>query len=409
MTLIPLQNREYKDMNEVQISAFEVKQPVGTFFCGVINASVLKEITFSDIRRLENDESRELDDFIGIQRPLSDTRTKAITKYISGPEATFPNSIIISINEKNIEWDESAGKLTIKYGSDEEKNKIAKILDGQHRISGFNNNNTSFIDDDDNKQDFGVIVTIFIDADISTQANIFATVNLAQTKVNRSLVYDLESLAKSRSPEKTSHDIAVLLNREKGPFNKRIKRLGVATKGVKNELLTQATFVQNLLKLMTHDPTSDRNYYLAQQKGGERAKSYKLEKTDYDDAISYPFRASFLNEKDGVIASNVNNFFSAVQELWPDAWRKENKASSLNKTIGFIALMRILKVIMQLFFEKEGVNDSRVFGVNEFLEILDGGILTSCDFEGLDATSKTTKVIYDMILENLLIDEDEDI
>ena len=395
-------------MSDIKIDAFEVKQPIGSFFCGVIKASILKEITYSDIRRLENNENRELDDFIGIQRPLSEARTKAIENYISGPEATFPNSIIISINEKNIEWDENTRKLSIKYEGEEERSKTAKILDGQHRISGFNDKNINFLDEDDKSQDFGVIVTIFVDADISTQANIFATVNLAQTKVNRSLVYDLESLAKSRSPEKTSHDIAVLLNRQDGPFNKRIKRLGVATKGVKNELLTQASFVQNILKLMTHNATSDRNYYLAKEKGGERAKSYSLEKTNYEDAMKYPFRASFLNEKDSVIASNVSNFFSAVQQLWPLAWDKNNKESSLNKTIGFIALMRILKVIMQFFFEQEGIDEERVFGVEEFLEILDGGVLTVEDFEGLDATSKTTKVLYDMLHDNLLLDEDED-
>lgn len=394
-------------MKEIKIDAFEVKQPIGSFYCGVIDASRLKDITFSDIRRLEENESRELDDFIGIQRPLSEIRTKAIEKYISGPEATFPNSIIISINEKNIDWNSESRQLVIKYKDNSEKHKIAKILDGQHRISGFNDGNTSFVDDDDNQQSFGLIVTIFIEADISTQANIFATVNLAQTKVNRSLVYDLESLAKSRSPEKTSHDIAVLLNREKGPFYKRIKRLGVATKGVKNELLTQASFVQNILKLMTHDATSDRNYYLAKEKGGDKSNKYKLEKTNYDDAIRYPFRASFLNEKDSVIARNISNFFSAVEILWPRAWDKSNKASSLNKTIGFIALVRILKLILQMFSEQEGVDEERIIDVDEFLGILDGGVLSDDDFEALDATSKTTKVIYDMIYDNLLIDEDE--
>jgi DGQHR domain-containing protein len=396
-------------MEKITIDAFEVKQPIGSFFCGVINAKKLREITYSDIRRLKNEEGRELDDFIGIQRPLSDNRTKAIKKYISGPEATFPNSIIISINEKNVKWDSVNRKLIIKYADEIEKKKIAKILDGQHRVSGFTNDNIEFIDDEDEVQNFGLIVTIFVEADLSTQANIFATVNLAQTKVNRSLVYDLESLARSRSPEKTCHDIAVLLNnKEKGPFYKRIKRLGVATKGVKNELLTQASFVQNLLKLMTHDATSDRNYYLSQEKGGDQAKNYELEKTNYEDAIKYPLRASFLNGEDSVIANNVNNYFTAVQELWPNAWKKSNKDSSLNKTIGFIALARILKIILQEFYKQSGLDETKVYTKEEFCEVLDGGGLEESDFDKLDATSKTTKVLFDMIGENLLLDDDED-
>jgi DGQHR domain-containing protein len=394
------------NMEKILIDAFQVKQPIGTFFCGVIDAAKLKAITYSDIRRLEKSEGRELDDFIGIQRPLSDTRKKAIEKYITGPEATFPNSVIISINEKNVEWDEINKKLIIKFKDDSQKKKIAKILDGQHRVSGFNDENVTFMDDNDTKTEFGLLVTIFVEADISTQANIFATVNLAQTKVNRSLVYDLESLARSRSPEKTCHDIAVLLNKEEGPFYRRIKRLGVATEGVKNELLTQASFVQNILKLMTHDATADRNYYLGQEKGGEKAKLYKLERTSYEDAYKYPFRASFLNGKDSIIAKNLNNFFSAVEDLWPNAWDKENKDSSLNKTIGFIALVRILKVILQLFFSQDGVDETCIYEKDEFLAILDGGVLDEDDFNNLEATSKSTGVIYKMIYENLLLDED---
>ncbi|MEZ9217241.1 DGQHR domain-containing protein [Vibrio cyclitrophicus] len=394
-------------MGKITIDAFKVTQPIGDFYCGVISASKLKKITYSDIRRLEENESRELDDFIGIQRPLSDVRTKTITKYISGPESTFPNSIILSIARKYVKWDSEGRKLNIEFKDVNEARRIAKILDGQHRISGFNEGNLIFIDDDDVQQDFELIVTIFVEADISTQANIFATVNLAQTKVNRSLVYDLESLARSRSPEKTCHDIAVILNRTKGsPFYKRIKRLGVATKGVENELLTQASFVQNILKLMTHDATSDRNYYLSREKGKEKSSQYELEKTNYEDAIQYPLRASFLNNLDSVIVKNVSNFFNAVDNLWPSAWDKKNKDSSLNKTIGFIALVRILRDILRFYFELDGVDEERVFDISEFEEILDGGVLTDEDFEALDATSKTTKVIYDMVHDNLLLDEE---
>jgi hypothetical protein len=46
---------------------------------------------------------------------------------------------------------------------------------------------------------------------LATQASLFSTVNLAQTKVNRSLVYDLHDYAHTRSPEK-SHDVAIALD-----------------------------------------------------------------------------------------------------------------------------------------------------------------------------------------------------
>lgn len=391
-------------MKKIRIKALEIEQPIGKFYCGVIDAKILREITYSDVRRLKDDESRELDDFIGIQRPLSESRVKQIIKYVSGVDATFPNSIIISINEKDADWDEEKSEFIISYEDDSQKSNLAKVLDGQHRIAGFDGSNDSFFNDENRETPFQLLVTIFVDADISTQANIFATVNLAQTKVNRSLVYDLESLAIARSPEKTAHDIAVLLNREEGPFHKRIKRLGVATPNVKNELLTQAAFVQNLLKLITHDEKEDRNYYLAKSKGVKGHSKYELNKTKEEDFIKYPFRKSFLNSKDSVIAMNMHNYFSAVSELWPRAWDKQNKSSSLNKTIGFIALIRILRDILQEVAKYDGIDEERILTQEQFYEILDGGVLEESEFENLDPVSKSTKALYELIFGNLAFD-----
>ena len=107
--------------------------------------------------------------------------------------------------------------------------QVAKIIDGQHRIASFVE-----IDKDGQRifkfgdEIFDISVAIFIGADISQQANIFSTVNLAQTKVNKSLAYDLADLAKYRSPQKTCHMISVMLDsREDSPFYQRIKRLRV--------------------------------------------------------------------------------------------------------------------------------------------------------------------------------------
>ena len=89
---------------------------------------------------------------------------------------------------------------------------------------------------------------------------LFSIVNLAQTKVNRSLVYDLFSLARSRSPEKTCHEVVVALDKmDESPFHHRIKRLGVATEGRFGETLSQATVVKGILPYITNDPLADRD------------------------------------------------------------------------------------------------------------------------------------------------------
>ncbi|AJI95809.1 DGQHR domain protein [Yersinia ruckeri] len=397
-------------MKSIKIKAFKVSQPIGEFYCGKIKSSDLVNITFSDVRRMSDSENRELDDYIGIQRPLIESRVKAIRSFISGVDSSFPNSIIIAMSSDNVAWNENNNDFIItpnKYG---DFDKLAKILDGQHRIAGFDEDNMTFVNELGEKSEFELLVTIFVDADISTQANVFSTVNLAQTKVNKSLVYDLESLAYSRSPEKTCHDIAVLLNKEKnGPFEKRIKRLGVATPKILNETLTQAAFVENLLKLITFDAKSDRNYFLAKEKGGKISKEYSLEKVDNASLVRYPLRKSFISEKDPVIAANVSNFFSAVMKLWPSAWAKSNKTSSLNKTIGLIALFRVLKDILSYMNERYNVDVLRILSIDDYYQILDGGDLDENEFMQLDAVSKSAKIIYDMICDNLaLYENDED-
>ncbi|ECJ4778447.1 hypothetical protein DQT30_07460 [Salmonella enterica subsp. diarizonae] len=396
-------------MKSIKIKAFKVSQPIGEFYCRKIKASDLVDITYSDVRRMSDSENRELDDYIGIQRPLIESRVKAIRNFISGVDSSFPNSIIIAMSSDNVNWDEYNNDFIITPNNDGDFSKLAKILDGQHRIAGFDKNNMTFINELGDESEFELLVTVFVDADISTQANVFSTVNLAQTKVNKSLVYDLESLAYSRSPEKTCHDIAVLLNKEKnGPFEKRIKRLGVATPKISNETLTQAAFVENLLKLITFDAKSDRNYFLAKEKGGKISKEYNLEKIDNSSLIKYPLRKSFIAEKDSVIAANVSNFFSAVMKLWPNAWNKSNKISSLNKTIGLIALFRVLKDILSYMNERYNIDALRVLSIDDFSQILDGGDLDENAFMQLDAVSKSSKIIYDMICGNLALYDDED-
>ncbi|EBK4658636.1 hypothetical protein DM917_05520 [Salmonella enterica] len=401
--------RRDKNMSNITIKALKVSQPIGEFYFGKIKAKDLVNITYSDVRRMADSESRQLDDYIGIQRPLIESRVRQINSYISGVDSSFPNSIIIAMNSDNVSWNESNGDFIISPNEDGDLSKLAKILDGQHRIAGFDDSNTTFINDIGDVSDFELLITIFVDADISTQANVFSTVNLAQTKVNKSLVYDLESLAYSRSPEKTCHDIAVLLNKEKdGPFEKRIKRLGVATPNISNETLTQAAFVENLMKLITFDAKSDRNYFLAKQKGGKIAKEYSLEKTDDKSLIKYPLRQSFLSDKDFIIATNVSNFFNSVRSLWPNAWDKSNKQSSLNKTIGLIALFRVLRDILSYMNERYDIDSTRVLSTDDYYQILDGGDLDESKFMQLDAVSKSARIIYDMITNNLALYDDED-
>lgn len=381
----------------IAIEALRVNQPIGEFYCGVINASDLVAISRADVRRMEDN---DLDTYLGIQRPLTSNRVNKINKYIRHIDSTFPNSIIVSIKSEHISWNDENRLLTIDPGEDEPE-KVAVILDGQHRLAGFDDSNYEFLSIDGISTPFQLLVTIFVEADISTQASIFATVNLAQTKVNKSLVYDLESLAKSRSPERTCHDIAVLLNSDEGgPFYRSIKRLGVATKGIKGEFLTQAAFIENLVKFISGDPTQDKNVILSSAKGSMFKKGGKLQDLDDASLKKYFFRKAFVEDKDEIIAANISNYFTAVNNRWPEAWGKSALKSSLNKTIGFIALMRIFKDIY-IALTNPPKNWQRVIPANDFFEILSTSNVSSDFFIELDPTSKNASTIYRAISESL--------
>ena len=226
--------------NPIICNCFEVEQPVGAFYMARMSYRDLINITFADIRRIEREDS-DVERVLGIQRPLSNTRVREIGAYVNTMDANFPTSIIIAIDSFGNEWQEEEEKSNNENDEQEDKklqnilyNKstrmleirrdkgVAKILDGQHRIAGL-----KLLDP--KNEPFDLPVTIFVDADIEQQALIFATINKTQTKVNKSLVYDLYELAKNRSPEKTCHNIAIVLNhKQDSPFHDKIRILGAA-------------------------------------------------------------------------------------------------------------------------------------------------------------------------------------
>ncbi len=168
--------------------------------------------------------------------------------------------------------------------------------------------------------------------DIDEQALVFSTINKAHTKVNKSLVYDLYDLAKTRSPQRTSHNIVRLLNEKDGsPFKDKVKMLGVAD-DTRKETITQATLVELLLKYISKNPMKDRD---------SLKRGLNLDLLGEKELENLFYRNWFLQKKDEYIAKNVWNYFNAIKNKWPIAWKDNTKI--LSKSTGIIALMRFLK------------------------------------------------------------------
>jgi DGQHR domain-containing protein len=351
----------------ITVRVVKVKQPLGEFFIGVLNARDLVEISYSDVRRIEG-EQREVEKYLGIQRPLDKDRVKKIKQYVKAPDAAFPTGIVIAVDQKCAEYDQLGSLILKPYLSDTDEEsipleKIAKVLDGQHRIAAFMNERGQYdVSMDDVGADFQFNVVIFIGIDIDEQANIFATVNLAQTKVNRSLVYDLEELSKTRSPFRTGHQIAVALDSAdpKSPLYHRIKRLGVKTKNREiSEPLTQAAFVEALTKLISPDPFADRTLYM---------KGKKPKHISGNEIHRFPFRNLFIDGKDTDIALILYNYFTSIKEKWPLAWNAINQEGNiLPRSNAFKAFMRYLRLAYIKIVKSE---IGRVPTISEFSDAL---------------------------------------
>lgn len=344
-------------MNEkkIKIKCLELIQPIGKFYVGVIDHKDLFHISYSDIRRLETGtDKREIETYIGIQRPLQDKRVKEISEYVNLVDATFPTGIILALSDKDVFFNEETNEMEIEYRQD-----VAKVLDGQHRIAGLEKYQS-------NISKFELNITIFVDMELEDQAIVFSTINKTQTKVNKSLVADLFEFASKRSPQKTTHNIARALNEKTGsPFEGKIKILGVANDKNK-ETITQATFVESLLKYISTNEVIDRDIY-------KRGK--KLEKISGKDLNKQFFRNNFIEEEDDKIAQVIWNYFLAVSKRWPTAWNEIKVDMILNKSTGFVALMKFLKNVYLSFG-----NVGDVPSVKDFSGIFDKIDMADSDF-----------------------------
>lgn len=345
----------------ITVKCIEVRQPIGVFYIATIEWQDINRIARADIRRIEKGEGGKVETYLGIQRRLSLGRVKEIAQYVQNIDATFPTAVILHINSfseingvehQNVIFDKENSQMEIRVDHD-----VANILDGQHRIEGLKK---GLGETGKHTTKYQLNVSIFVDLDMDNQSMVFATVNKAQTKVNKSLVYDLFAFAKTRSPQRTAHNIVRLLDEKEGsPFYKKIKILGTAD-DPNRETITQSTLAESIIKYISKSPMWDRDQ-LKRNKNLDKAQGEELKKLF--------FRNLFIEKKDADIARNIWNLFSAVKEKWPESWPN----SILSKSTGVVAFMRFLKPAYHELVSNIGdvVTKEEFAGLLEDVEISD--------------------------------------
>ncbi len=290
-----------------KISLISVNQPIGTFYLSSINSlDLLKFVKFS----------RKSVDRNGFQRDVSKSRIKKILDYCDNPDATFPTAIILSVDSRtvNIEGDQM---------SYEEEKISAYVIDGQHRLLG--------IDKYNDKHNFDLPVVLMFDLSVEEEAYVFSIINSTQTKVSTSLLYDLFDVYETDSPQKTCHIIARTMNQDpESPFYNKLKMLG-SKKGL-YETLSQGTFAEHLLPMITKDHANDAK---------EIKKNFfkKRITLKYYDTI---FRDLFINNSDNTIYKYLFDTFSALEDVFYLEWNSPDYI--IAKSTGYGAIMRFINL-----------------------------------------------------------------
>lgn len=338
-------------MKKTRIKAIKVSQPLGDFFVISIKARILKGISFSEPLTYLSEDGR----MKGNQRQINTKRLKEIGKYIDTAEMTFPNSIILSVNnkpdgsiieEKENRWEliEENGEFIIEFP---DNIKSASIIDGQHRLNGFD-----YIEND-SRLDMDLLCSVFFDLPNPYQAYLFATINGNQKRVDKSLAleqfgYFIENEKKeSWTPEKLSASITRKLNFEEGsPLFSLIKLAPIYDNdefvklNKSNWFISTSAIMEGILSLISSNYKRDRIEMMNKKMFSGRDRKMVENFND-----SSPLRTEFLNYKDEVIKDIIFSFFQSINKM---IWMKtENSNSYLKKTIGIQALFDLLKEFLK--------------------------------------------------------------
>lgn len=362
----------------IEVKALRVVQPIGEYYVAVLPANVLLEVAYSDVLSARSGLDGRPYELEGTQRLVQKQRLQSITDYINRTDAAFPNAVIVAANFRQedglIEDDESESveqpvekinkRWTVEESNDgcyvlriPTSSKLAAIIDGQHRLYAFANARFE-------RLEMNLVCSIFLDLPKPYQAQLFATINSTQKRVDKSLTYELfgynieEENEKFWSPDK----LAVFLTRRlftdiESPLKGRIV---IAPK--KDDVLSllgqdaswkvsTAVVVEGIMRLYTSNPKKDTTNLL----DGNRKERIALKEMRNDRS---PLREAYLNTQDKVIYKMTLNFLLACDQVF---WQRAQQNSYITKTVGVQALFDIFRIIAGDSYQ------SQIISINYFI------------------------------------------
>jgi len=214
-------------MAQIRIPATILRQKDKELYLFKMNSALLNKVTYVTPRSKENPDE--------LQRVYSESRAKEIGAWLQEENSLLPNAIVVDFkNEVKIEPTSDPDIVTITF-PDPDKNpdgKIAYILDGQHRVKGF---------DHSGAVQFDLAVIAVHNISESVRGKIFIDINSKQVKVDERLLLDLKAGIKElaqdddrvyevikgldKNPESPLRGVIQFLPEEKGKWVKNTNLL----------------------------------------------------------------------------------------------------------------------------------------------------------------------------------------
>ncbi len=341
----------------LRVPAIRIEQPLGDFFAVSLKADFLLKVCYSIRSEFIEDNKykhhkpegmlQTLRAITGSQREKDDDRIEEITRYTNTVEASFPNSIILganfSENGKLIRDPDSEDENTrIRWRIEKEGDcfylviptdqKLASIIDGQHRLYAFKNSMNKNME---------LLCAVYLDLPMPYHAQIFATINMNQKKVDRNRIYNLFQFqleagdSDTWSPETLAVYFARVLSEDKdSPFSHKMK-LGISTESTSS--ISMASIVDGIMSLITSNPKQDREILYGRKIGDGRSRKLLAEIVS-----NTPLRELYITNQDKTLFDIIYNYFKAVENT---LWKIDTVNNVFKRTLGVQALFDFLKEI----------------------------------------------------------------
>jgi DGQHR domain-containing protein len=300
-----------KKKGEIVVRALHTRQGAGldvyAFF--IKGADI---VNVAEISRVERDESDALK---GFQRPEIKNHVRGIVEYLNQGNVLFPNAIILAMSPEtrfvgsrgpkpSRDADiAQAGTLSIPVY--EEGERIAWIVDGQQRSLALSQATNS---------DIPVPVIAFVSDDLEVQREQFIVVNKAKplpTRLINELLPETRGvlLPRELSNRKIPSQLCGLLNKDNNsPFHKLIRRISEPRNG---SAVVTDTAVIAMIRNSTQNPLGALAPYKGSPgEGGDIEAMYNI----------------------------LITYWSAVRDVFSDAWGKSPRESRLMHSAGIEAM-----------------------------------------------------------------------